>query len=70
VAGRKMLRRKLDDNWRYGMPDDSTLECAANVFDMVTDEKSFVFGLENGTIEVWNKQTMEKTMTLNSGDQG
>ena len=52
VAGRKMLRRKLDDNWRYGMPDDESIECAAKVFDIQSDAKSFVFGLENGTIEV------------------
>ena len=56
VAGRKMLRRKLDDNWRYGMPDDESIECAAKVFDIQSDAKSFVFGLENGTIEVSKDQ--------------
>ena len=56
VAGRKMLRRKLDDNWRYGMPDDESIECAAKVFDIQSDAKSFVFGLENGTIEVRKDQ--------------
>ena len=34
VAGRRMMRRKLDDNWRYGMPDDEAIECAAKVFDI------------------------------------
>ena len=52
VAGRKMLRRKLDNNWRYGMPDDESIECAAKVFDIQSDAKSYIFGLENGTIEV------------------
>ncbi len=52
VAGRKALRKKLDANWRYGLPDDATIECAANVFDMQSDDKSFIFGLENGSIEV------------------
>ena len=51
VAGRKMLRQKLDDNWRYGTPDDESIECAAKVFDMQSDARSFIFGLENGTIE-------------------
>ena len=55
VAGRRMLRRKLDDNWRYGAPDDEAVECAAKVFDVQSDARSFVFGLENGTIEVGDK---------------
>ena len=50
-----MLRRKLDDNWRYGAPDDEAVECAAKVFDVQSDARSFVFGLENGTIEVGGK---------------
>ena len=57
VAGRRMLRRKLDDNWRYGAPEvDEAVECAAKVFDVQSDAKSFVFGLENGTIEVSKDQ--------------
>ena len=57
VAGRRMLRRKLDDNWRYGAPDDEAVECAAKVFDVQSDARSFVFGLENGTIEVGGKHS-------------
>ena len=66
VAGRKMLRRKLDNNWRYGMPDDESIECAAKVFDIQSDAKSFIFGLENGTIEVKKDHSyMARQISLN-----
>lgn len=38
--------------------------CSGNVFDAASHGDCYAFGLEDGKIEIWDKRTLQRTVTL------
>lgn len=44
--------------------EESAFQCSDDVYDMKIRGDSIICGLRNGTIEIWNRKTLKKEMSL------
>ena len=55
----------LSSSWliRQGA-EESAFQCSDDVYDMKILHDVIICGLRNGTIEIWNKKTLKKELSL------
>ena len=44
--------------------EESAFQCTDDVYDMKICHDAIICGLRNGTVEIWNKRTMKKELSL------
>ena len=44
--------------------EESAFQCSDDVYDMKILPDAIICGLRNGTVEIWNKKTLKKELTL------
>lgn len=65
--GKNRLFHKLTRNWKERNSEaisESAFQCSDEVFDIKIRGDSIICGLRNGTIELWDKETLKKTHSL------
>jgi len=61
----KCLTNKLKNSWLTRQnTEESAFQCSDDVYDMKILHDVIICGLRNGTIEIWNKKTLKKELSL------
>lgn len=66
--GKGAMKTRLDQRWSHAEPKSKKILCSGMVFDIKADPKNIVCSLDNGSIEIWDRKSMELVTTLNGGN--
>ena len=65
LRSKQSLHNKLKNSWLTRTDaEESAFQCSDDVYDMKILHDAIICGLRNGTVEIWNKKTLKKELSL------